>query len=930
MNTPRIIVSAVTLAALTGIAAAQDVKYEKYKLPNGMTVILHEDHALPIATVNIWYRVGAQDEPVGRSGFAHLFEHLMFMGTKRVPGSDFDNLMEAGGGANNASTDLHRTNYFSWGPAKLLPTLLWLDADRLEDMGLNMTQEKLDKQRDIVRNELRQTIENRPYGKAEEFVSRLMYPPGHPYHIGVAGLHEDLIAATVTNVKDFFANFYVPNNASLVVAGDFDPAEIKPLVEKLFGSLPRGAEVKQRTAEPVKLDKVARFTMIDKVQLPRVMYAYHSPRAYQDGDADMELAARVLTDGKNSRLYRRLVYTDQVAVDVSASQYSFPLGSIFQVSVDAKPDADIDKLEKTIDEEIARLVAEGPTAAELDEKRAAIEMQMLSMVENLRFKADRLNEYEYYWGEPNSFKRDLERYRSATPESVKTWASKVLTPGARGIIRVFPEEPQRPESPRDKRPSDSAQKSFTPQAPEAFKLSSGVPVMLWRRPELPLVSMSLSLRPGGTLDTPAQAGLAELTTSMLDEGAGDLDALAFSQAMQSLGAQFGAGAQHESANVSLTVLKRNFEKAAGLFADAVRRPRMDAKEWQRVKTLHLEDLKQQDDEPNAVAANVAARLLFGDKNPYGWPVDGTPETVGKLDLDQVKAAHANLFQPASAAFFVAGDITVDEAKALLEKNFGDWKPAGGANAAAARDQTAQVSNPVRDTGTKTRDSADFSTPKVDGLRVAIVHRPEAVQTVVRFLAPGVKYADAKRVPLRLLNTLLGGSFTSRLNQNLREAKGYTYGARSNFAMDVSTGTFSAGAAVKADVTGPALTEFFREFDRLRKGDVSDGEATKARETVRNTTVESFGGLRGVIGGASNLWLNNLPFDTIGQDLAAMEKVTAAELNALAKPSIALENGVLVLVGDRELIRKQISDLKLPTPTEYTVRGEPVKAEGKRE
>jgi zinc protease len=895
-------VAVLTIGLATALAAAQSVKYEKFKLPNGMTVILHEDHALPTAVVNIWYRVGSQDEPQGRSGFAHLFEHLMFMGTKRVPGSEFDVLMESAGGANNASTDLHRTNYFSWGPATLLPTLLWLDADRLEDMGLNMNQEKLDKQRAIVRNELRQTIENRPYGKAEEYVSRLMYPPGHPYHIGTAGLHEDLEAATVVNVKDFFANFYVPNNASLVVAGDFDSATIKPLIEQLFGTLSRGGDVKQRTAEPVKLDRLVRYTMIDKVQLPKLLFNYHSPRAFQDGDAEMELVGAVLATGKNSRLYKRLVFDEQIAVDVDANQQSFPLGSMFQIDLMAKPDADLDRIEKIVDEEIARLTKDGPTAAELDERKAGIELRMLGSLQSVQAKADKLNEYEYYLGEPNSFQRDLDRFRNATPESVRKWATEVLTPGARAIVRVLPEEPQRPESPRDKRPGDLAAKPYTPQAPETFTLKNGVPVMLWRRAELPLVAASLVIRPGGAIDTPERAGLTDLTAQMLDEGAGDRDALGFAQAVQSLGATFNAGADHEMITVSMSSLKRNFDKAAALMADAVLRPRMEEKDWSRVKSLHLEDLAQSDEEPTVVAQNVAARLLYGDKNPFGWPVDGTPETVEKLQLGDVKAAHRELFQPGSAALFVAGDVTVDEAKATLERQFGDWK---GSTPAAAKK------------------FGEYPFATKEGPLVAVVHRPGAVQTVVRFVTPGVTFTDAKRMPLRLLSTILGGSFTSRLNQNLREAKGYTYGAKSAYNMEVSTGSFGAYASVRTDVTGASLKEFLAEFKRLRDGDVTDDEATKARETVRVSTMRSFEGLRGVVGQAAQLWAAGLPFETIGRDLTSIEKASAGELNTLAKTAIPLERGVLVLVGDREQIGSQLKDVGLPPAVEYTPHGERV-------
>jgi predicted Zn-dependent peptidase len=257
-------VSLVLLLAAAGLQA-QDVKYEKYQLPNGLTVILHEDHRLPVATINLWYYVGSKDEAARRSGFAHLFEHLMFMGTERVPGGEFDEIMEAGGGSNNASTSEDRTNYFSYGPANLLPTLLWLDADRLQGLGRAMNQEKLDKQREVVRNERRQTYENRPYGRAELRISELMFPPGHPYHIPVIGTHEDLLAATVDDVKDFFARYYVPCNLSLVVAGDFEPAAIKPLVARLFGTLPRGSTPVHRDAPPVRLSSVVRSTMSDDV-----------------------------------------------------------------------------------------------------------------------------------------------------------------------------------------------------------------------------------------------------------------------------------------------------------------------------------------------------------------------------------------------------------------------------------------------------------------------------------------------------------------------------------------------------------------------------------------------------------------------------------------------------------------------------------------
>lgn len=885
------------------VARAQDVKYEKYTLPNGMTVILHEDHSLPVCAINIWYRVGAKDELPGRSGFAHLYEHLMFMGTQRVPGNQFDVIMETGGGANNASTSLDRTNYFSSGPAKLLPTLLWLDADRLEDMGRTMSKEKLDLQRDVVRNELRQNVENRPYGKAEEQVYRLMYPPGHPYHNAVYGTHEDLEAASVTNVTDFFATYYVPNNASLVVAGDFKSAEIKPLIASLFGSLPRGADVSHKSSGPAKLDRVVRDVTMDSVQLPKISFIYHSPPNFAEGDAEMDLLAAVLTSGKTSRLYKRLVFDDKLATEVSAYQNSAKLGSMFHIEVMTPPGADLDAIEKAVDEEIARLAKDGIKAEELEQRKAAFELGSLSRLQSIETKADMLNAYEYNFGEPNSFKRDLDRYRNATPAGVQDWAKKVLTPNARLIQRVLPKEMERAATPRDQRPKDSAPASFEPQAPEAFTLANGVKVQFFRRDELPLVSMELVCKPLSPINPPAQAGLANLTCQMLDEGTKDLDSLQFSDAMSLLGGSFGAGADQESVTVSLTSLKRTFDRALRLAYDAVATPRLAESDWERVKRLHLEDLKQEDDEPTIVASRVGMKTLFADTNPYAWPLSGTPESVAKFTLSDVKAMHAALLRPEQSTIILAGNLTKEEASSLLDKTFGSWKAAGGVNPAPS----------------------DFTklAPSGDKLRVVLVHRPEAVQTVIRFFMPGVPLKDEHRTSLRLLNTILGGSFTSRLNQNLREKNGFTYGARSAFGMRPSVGTFSASSNVQARVTGPALKEFLSELNRLRGGDVSADELTKAQETVRTDVIQSFQGLRGVVSNAAELVESNMPFETIKGDLAKMPSISADALNSLARGAIPLERGVLVLVGDRALVLEQIKDLGLPPPIELDVRGNPV-------
>lgn len=908
---------ATGLLAVAGLAftlRAQDVPVEKYTLPNGMTVILHQDRSLPIATINIWYGVGAQDEPLGRSGFAHLFEHLMFMGTERVPGNQFDILMETSGGSNNANTDLHRTDYFSSGPSSMLPTLLWLDADRLEDMGVNMNQEKLDKQRDVVRNELRQTVENAPYGKADELLWTMLFPEGHPYRTGVIGTHQDLEAATVSNVKDFFANFYVPNNGSLVVAGDFDPEAIKPMVKDLFGTIPAGAPVPRKYTKPAdpiphRLTEVKRATAIDKVQLPRVQYTYLSPVGYGPGDAEMRLAGAALAEGKSSRLYKRLVMDEKLAVDVSAGQYSYPLGSLFQINVLTLPDADLARVEEIIDEELAKLVASGPTQDELERAQASIEAAMLEMMQSLETKAAMLNEYEAAWGEPNSFKRDLDRYRNATIEAVKEWAGATLTPNARVITRVLPEEPERAQTARDTRPADIAPTPFTVPAPTTFTLANGVKVLLWTRKEIPLVSMRLMSLPAASLDTSGKEGQFELAAQMLTEGAGELDSLAFEDAIQRLGGTIAAGADEERFDVAFSILKRNLDKGATLFADAITRPRMEATDFERVKDLHIQDLEQADESPTAIAAKVANAVLFGDKNPYATSPAGTVDSVATVTLDDVKSAYAAAIRPESSTLLVAGDVTQAELEPMLNKALNGWK----ASAAAP-------------TG-----PAEFSIPTHQSLRVYLVDRPGATQTVIRYQAPSVPFASDLRVAMELLNTVLGGTFTSRLNQNLREDHGYTYGARSRFAMERSAGSFYAAAQVQAEVTGEAIKEFMNEFARLAKGDLTDDEVAKARETARNMTVEQFSSLDGMLAAAELRLANGVPLDSIAGDLEKARAIKAADLNTLgATVASTLHQGVLVLVGDQSVIMPQLADLKLPAPTLVDANAQPAVADANDE
>lgn len=418
--------------------AKVDIQFTKEVLPNGLTVIFHEDHALPLVTVDTLVKVGSRHEEAHRTGFAHLFEHLMFMGTARVPTKMFDAWMEAEGGGNNASTGEDRTEYYDSGPAHSLPLLLWLEADRFASLGNEMNADKLKAQRDVVRNERRQTSENRPYGKVELRLPELLWPEGHPYHHPVIGSHEDLEAATVPDVKAFFARFYVPNNISLVVAGDFDPQKTRASIVSLFGGLPRAAVPPAPTAPQPKLTGVVRETIPDDVELPKTIIAYHSPAHFAPGDAEMDLASVILEHGKASRLYKALVYDRPIAQEVSAVQYSQDLGSYFGIESIAQPGVKLDDLEAAIDAEVARLVDKPVSAEELQRAKNQFETTFVSRLQSVAERASLLNRYEAGKGDPGFAEKDLQRYRDVTPASLQAVMKRVLDPNARVILRVVP------------------------------------------------------------------------------------------------------------------------------------------------------------------------------------------------------------------------------------------------------------------------------------------------------------------------------------------------------------------------------------------------------------------------------------------------------------------------------------------------------------
>jgi zinc protease len=441
--TPALAQTPPASAPVSGAASPKiDVKYSQFMLPNGLTVILHEDHAVPLVSTNMWYHVGSAREKPGRTGFAHLFEHLMFMGSGHVKPGEFDDWLEGVGGTNNGSTENDRTNYWINVPSNAIELALFLESDRMGYLLDSMTPKTVDAQRDVVKNERRQSYENRPYGQAQLLLGELLYPEGHPYHWPVIGYMPDLTAASYEDVVDFFKKYYSPSNASLVVAGDIDPVATRKLVEKWFGDIKPGAAVEKTTPPPVALNGVTKRTITDKVQLPRVYVAWLTPPHFAPGDAALDMVADALAGGKNSRLYKRLVYDLQIAQDVSAYQGSQALSSSFVIQATARPGHTTEELLKVIDEEVAKLQSETPPDRETQRSKNSIEASFLKRLEQVGGfggKADQLNAYFTDTGNPDYFNQDLARYRALSPSDVRAAAAQYLPKDRRVELTVLPE-----------------------------------------------------------------------------------------------------------------------------------------------------------------------------------------------------------------------------------------------------------------------------------------------------------------------------------------------------------------------------------------------------------------------------------------------------------------------------------------------------------
>jgi len=884
-----------------------DIPYTKYVLSNGLTLIVHEDHKAPIVAVNIWYHVGSANEPRGRSGFAHLFEHLMFNGSENFNDDFFKGTQIMGATDQNGTTNNDRTNYFQNVPTSALDSLLWLESDRMGHLTGAIDQARLDEQRGVVQNEKRQG-ENQPYGRVWDAITNATYPDDHPYGHTVIGSMEDLDAASIEDVRDWFQTYYGPANATIVLAGDITPEEARAKVEQYFGDIPPGPPLTRPTQWIARMQGAQREVMYDRVGQPRIYKIWNVPPGGDAATDYLGMLGQVLSSGRSSRLYNRLVMQDQTAVSVSAGVSDGAIGSQFLVMVTAKPGQDLAAIEAVVDEEMARLLRDGPTAEELERARTVVGAGLVRGLERIGGfggKSDRLAESQVFHGDPGAWREGYQRLNTATPGDLTAAGREWLGDGSYTLeVLPFPDYAAAASgADRSAMPSAGAAPAADFPDFQRAQLSNGLKIILAPRTGVPTVNMNLIFDAGSAADPDGKEGLASLTPSVMTNGTERYDALEISDRLQLLGAGIGGGSSVESTSMSLSALANRLEPSLELFADVLLHPAFREADFRRTQAQQVAGIQQMNRNPGAIANRVMSASLYGPDSPYGRPSNGEENTVQALTPADAQAFHTAWMRPDNATLVVVGDITMAELQPALERAFAQWRA---------------PSTPI-----PARDDLTAAAPAASGPRVLLVDRPGPQSNILAGrLAPAFDAASEPQT--QLMNTALGGSFTSRINMNLREDKHWSYGASSGIRSSLGQRAFIASAGVQSDKTIESLAEIRRELSDVVGGRPMTDQELAAFKT--NLVLRMAGGWEtngAVANDLQRMVVYGLPENYFDGYAAAINDATATSVSTAARAVVGDGPTTWVIVGDRATIEPRLRELGLGEVQVVDAQGRPV-------
>jgi zinc protease len=914
---------AVLLGAGSALAqprAAVEIPYEQFTLPNGLRVLVHTDRKAPIVAVNVWYHVGSKDEQRGRSGFAHLFEHLMFQGSENHKGEFFAPFEMIGATNQNGTTNGDRTNYFQNVPTTALDVALWMESDRMGHLLGSIDEAKLTEQRGVVQNEKRQG-ENQPYGRAFTLILESIYPENHPYHHTTIGSMNDLDAAKLEDVKNWFRSWYGPNNAVLVLAGDIDLATAKEKVTRYFGDIPPSASVPKMAPRVAARTAPTRMTTTDRVPQTRIYKVWNIPQFGTVEYDRMRLLSQVLGGSQSSRLDKRLTFTEKLVDAVATFANGQEIGGFFAIQADVKAGVDPAKVEAAIDEEVAKLITEGPTPDEVAQARAVLQASFVRGVERIGGfggKADVLAQCQTFTGNPACYRTSLATLESTTAAQLKALAGKWIRRGA-FTLQIDPGD--RPPVVEPPAVANLAPSKIAPPArglkalaskvdrstgvpkPDNFPelrfpgvaratLSNGLKVVLAERRGLPLVQMSLEFRGAGfASDRGTKSGTASFTLTMLDEGAGDYDALAYAARKESLGAVIGAAGTLDIATIRMSALKARLDDSLALYADVVMRPRLEDKDIERKRGQWLASIKQEKARPQLLPRRLAGPALFGAGHPYAIALSGTgtEDGIAALRRDDMTRWLAQWIRPDNATLLVVGDTDLAELTPKLEKAFASWKAPAAALALPAFPEVKLPTKP----------------------RVLLVDQPGAIQSNILISQLVPPSTDQGAIDLETTNGVLGGEFSARLNMNLREDKHWAYGAFSGISNALGQRLWTAGAAVQIDKTAESCKELQREITEYVTGKVAakPEEIAKIQSVQIRTLPGQYETGNAVLGTLSSNSLYSRPDDypQLRANRVAAQTQESFKMSARAiKPSALL----WIIVGDLKKIEAPVRALNL--------------------
>ena len=896
-------------APVADLIARVDIPWSRFQLDNGLTVLVHEDRKVPVVAVSIWYNVGSKDEPAGSTGFAHLFEHLMFGGSENSPVSHIQTMSTAGATSLNGTTWFDRTNYFQTVPTPALEQTLFLESDRMGYLLGQVGQDVLDLQRGVVQNEKRQR-DNQPYGLSSYAQQEALFPEGHPYRHSTIGSMADLDAASLETVRNWFRDNYGPNNAVLVLSGDIDEATARTLVERYFGSIPRGPENVPAEAGIPTLPAPVEEVLHDRVAQTRISRAWVVPGLNDPDAVPLSVGAAILGGLASSRLDNALVRGDQTASSVSASAQPFHRLGFFTYSANVKPGADADAVAQRMDAVLAELMANGPTQDEIDRVVTRYAAATIQGLEQVNGKASALAEGQLYSGDPDFYKKQLQAFAAVTPAQVQAamqrWLSRpvysqIVEPGEReayveaaatpsGATPVPAVEIQRVA--RDPMPVIGEVSNIDFPDVERATLSNGVPVVYARSETVPVTRVALDFDAGYAADAADSLGVHSMMLNLMEEGTTTRDSTALAEAEERLGASINLGASMDRTSASLTTVTTNLDPSLTLLSDVVRNPAFAPSEVERLRAQRLAALANEKTQPGALAARALPPLIYGDDSPYGRPFSGTgtEATITALTRDDLVAEHAEWVRPDNAKLFVVSDLPLSELMPRLEAAFGDWT----APSAPKGEKTFGAELPVTTA------------------RIVLIDRPQSPQSLIYGGAVLPLSGTDDLLTLNAANSVLGTDFLSRINADLRETKGWSYGVRGVVNTMQGRVPYIVNAPVQANRTGESIAALIAQYERFLGPDgVTPVELERTINGDTRGLAGSYETSGQILGALRSNELYQRP-DDYQETLASRTRaLNAAQLDAAARAAIDPDRFVWVVVGDASVVQPQLEALGLP-------------------